>query len=111
MEDGRREEYWRLVRGKIYENMTDDELRFCIEIETDIVEPKVSELRNSGVPDSKISAFLMDLYEDYIVYDDVAISDALKISDEDWGKGQDWYWREMNETNPLRACFDREVEQ
>lgn len=61
-----------------------------------------AQLRKTNVPDYKISAYLRDLYEDYIIFDDVALADAYRISDNDWCDGMDYYWNDMEEDNPLR---------
>lgn len=94
-------EYNKLIKEKIYADMTDEEFDFCIKVEIEYYRDKVNDLRNKNIPDYKIAAYIYDLWQDYIIADDVELADAYNISDEDWTKCLDYYWHEMNEDNPL----------
>lgn len=95
------ERYNNLVHSDTYDDMTDDEQRFCMEYEADAYLPKIDKLRQSGVDDVKISAYLIDLYNEYIVFDDTYIADKAEISDKDYADGREYYWYKMSEPNPL----------
>lgn len=94
-------EYKELVNNKIYDDMTEKELAFCIATEIRYYRNKVNKLREEGIPDYKIVAFLYDLWQDNLIADDALIGDACGISDDDWIKGLDYYWLDMIEPNPL----------
>lgn len=87
---------------KDFEDLTPEEEKYMIDIETAYYRDRVDQLRKVNIPDYKISAYLHDLYEDYIIFDDVPLADAYDISDDDWSKGMDYYWNDMEEDNPLR---------
>ena len=96
-----KERYEALVQGKMYGEMSEEELDICDEYECDLLINGITKLREQGVEDYKISAYLHDLYNDYLVNNDIYIADQAGISDEDYCKGL-CYWRfEMEEDNPL----------
>lgn len=97
----REERYNNLVRNNTYGDMTDDDQKFCMEYEADMYLPKIIKLRQDGVDDVKISAYLRDLYNNYLVFDDTYIADEAEITDEDYADGWDYYQYEMSEPNPL----------
>lgn len=90
------------LTNKDFEDLTPEEEKYMIDIETAYYRDRVNQLRKTNVSDYKISAYLHDLYEDYIIFDDVALANAYDISDDDWSKGLDYYWHDMMEDNPLR---------
>lgn len=90
------------LTNKDFEDLTPEEEKYMIDIETAYYRDRVNQLRKTKIPDYKISAYLYDLYEDYVIFDDVALADAYGISDDDWSKGLDYYWHDMMEDNPLR---------
>lgn len=92
--------YEALINSKIYSDMTEDEQNFCKAYEASMYLPRIEKLREAGVEDYKIGAYLRDLYNNYLVCDDVYIANEAGISDEDYEKGDDYYWFEMDE-NPL----------
>lgn len=94
-------EYNELINQKGYDEMTIEELALCVETQKTIYRNKIKELRNKGTEDYKIAAYIHDLWQDYMIADDVAIADDNGISDEDWEKGLDYYWKDMEEDNPL----------
>lgn len=94
-------EYEKLVREKIYDDMTDEEFDFCVKVETEYYRDKVNNLREENVPDYKIAAYIYDLWQDSLIADDVKLAEAYGISDEDWEKGLDYYWHIMEKDNPL----------
>lgn len=96
------EEYRKLVLTKTYDEMTENELTFCIATETDYYKDRVNKLRGENVPDYKIAAYIHDLWQDYLIADDVELAEAYNISDEDWAKGLDYWWYVMDEPNPLK---------
>ena len=93
--------YEELMKKEL-EDLTPEEEKYITDIEIDYYRDKVNQLRKTKVPDYKISAYLHDLYEDYVIFDDVALAEAYKISDDDWFKGMDYYWNDMEEDNPLK---------
>lgn len=95
-------EYKELVNNKTYDDMTLEEFEFCVIIETDYYRDKVNELRKNNIPDYKISAYLYDLWQDYLIADDAKLANAYNISDDDWEKGLYDYWYNMTESNPLK---------
>ncbi len=95
-------EYKELINNKTYDEMTEEELAFCITTEIDYYKDKVNKLREKNVPDYKIGAYFYDLWQDYLIADDVELAEAYNISDKDWEKGLDYYWHDMNERNPLK---------
>lgn len=90
------------LTNKDFEDLTPEEEKYMIDIEIAYYRDRVNQLRKTNVSDYKISAYLYDLYEDYIIFDDVALANAYDISDDDWSKGLDYYWHDMMEDNPLR---------
>ena len=78
--------------NKDFEDLTPEEKKYIID----------TEIMYYKVPDYKIAAYIHDLWQDYIIFDDVRIADACEISDDDWSKGLDYYWNDMMEDNPLR---------
>ena len=95
-------EYKTLINNKIYDDMTLEEFEFCAAIKTDYYKDKVNKLREKNVPEYKISAYIYDLWQDYLIADDVELAEAYNISDEDWAKGLDYWWYVMDEPNPLK---------
>lgn len=95
-------EYEKLVKEKIYDDMTYKELNFCIKVETDYYRDKVNKLRKENVPDYKIAAYIYDLWQESLIADDVKLANAYNISDDDWEKGLYEYWHIMTELNPLK---------
>lgn len=87
---------------KDFEDLTPEEEKYMIDIEVAYYRDRVDQLRKTNVPDYKISAYLHDLYHDYVIFDDVELAEAYGISDNDWEKGLDYYWNDMEEDNPLR---------
>lgn len=96
-----KERYEALVNSKTYDDMNDDELLLCKRYETEKYLPLIESLRANDVSEYKISAYLQDLYAEYLVCDDVYIADEAGISDDDYERGQDYRWYEMDEKNPL----------
>lgn len=97
----REERYNDIMDRLAYDEMTSEESEFCMEYEADVYLPKIIKVRQEGVDDVKISAYLMDLYDEYLVFDDVYIADRAEISDEDYASGREYYQYEMSEPNPL----------
>ena len=93
--------YKELVYTKTYDEMTEEELAFCITTEIDYYRDKVNKLREDML-DYKIAAYIHDLWQDYLIADDVELAEAYNISDKDWEKGLNYYWYIMNEPNPLK---------
>lgn len=96
-----KEKYEELIERKTYVEMTEEEQLFCDEYECDLLIDGIYNLRKQGVEDYKISAYLHDLYADCLINNDVYIANQAEISDDDWSKGLDYYWYEMEEDNPL----------
>lgn len=94
-------EYEKLVKEKIYDDMTDEEFDFCVKVETEYYRDKVNNLREENVPDYKIAAYIYDLWQDSLIADDAKLADAYNISDEDWENGVYCWWHIMEEDNPL----------
>ena len=90
------------IFNKDYEDLTPEEKEYMIDTEIMYYRDRVEQLRKTNVPDYKIAAYIHDLWQDYIIFDDVRIADACEISDDDWSKGLDYYWHDMMEDNPLR---------
>lgn len=95
-------EYEKLVKEKTYDDMTLEEFEFCVAIETDYYRDKVNKLREEGVPDYKIVAFLYDLWRDNLIADDAKMTFAYNISNDNWEKGLYDYRHNMTELNPLK---------
>ena len=95
-------EYKTLINSKTYDEMTEEELAFCIKTEINYYKDKVNKLREKDIPEYKISAYVYDLWQDYLIADDVELAEAYNISDEDWTKGLDYWWYVMDEPNPLK---------
>lgn len=93
--------YEELMKKEL-EDLTPEEEKYIIDIEIAYYRNRVDQLRKTDVPDYKISAYIYDLWQDYIILDDVELAEAYKISDDDWSKGLDYYWHDMMEDNPLR---------
>lgn len=96
-----KERYDALVKGTTYGEMTEEEQTFCREYETGLLADDIEMLRRSGIEDYRIGAYLMDLYHEYLICDDVYIANEMGISDEDYGRGREYLWTEMEEKNPL----------
>lgn len=96
-----KEKYNTLVHSRTYGDMDADEQLFCMKYETDYYLPLIESLRDRGVEDYKISAYLQDLYDEYLVCDDVCIANVAEISDDDYERGRRYRWYEMEEKNPL----------
>jgi len=94
--------YKELVYTKTYDEMTKKELAFCIATEIKYYRDKVNKLREEGVPDYKIVAFLYDLWRDNLIADDAKMTFAYNISNDNWEKGINYYWYDMEESNPLK---------
>ena len=94
--------YKELMYTKTYDEMTEEELAFCVTTEIDYYRDKVNKLREKDIPEYKISAYVYDLWQDYLIADDVELAEAYNISDEDWTKGLDYWWYVMDEPNPLK---------
>lgn len=90
------------LTNKDFEDLTPEEEKYMIDIEIAYYRDRVDQLRKAKIPDYKISAYLRDLYEDYVIFDDVALANAYGISDDDWCDGMNYYWDDMEEDNPLR---------
>ena len=88
--------------NKDYEDLTTEEKEHMINTEIMYYSNRVEQLRKTKIPDYKIAAYIHDLWQDYVIFDDVRVADAYKISDDDWSKGMDYYWNDMEEDNPLR---------
>ena len=95
-------DYRKLINTKTYDGMTEKELAFCIATEIDYYRDKVNKLREEGVPDYKIVAFLYDLWRDNLIADDAKMTFAYNISNDNWEKGINYYWYVMEESNPLK---------
>lgn len=94
------EKYRNLVAQKCYDEMTETELEYVNEMELQYFKPVIEKLRAEGTSDIKISGYLIDLFHEYRINDDVYIGEGVGISDDDWCEGHDWWWSEMSE-NPL----------
>ena len=94
--------YKELMHTKTYGEMTEEEFAFCIATEIDYYKAKVNKLREEGVPDYKIVAFLYDLWRDNLIADDAKMTFAYNISNDNWEKGINYYWYDMEESNPLK---------
>ena len=94
--------YKELMYTKTYDEMTEEELAFCVTTEIDYYRDKVNKLREKDIPEYKISAYVYDLWQDYLIADDVELAEAYNISDEDWEKGHDYWWDIEYEENPLK---------
>lgn len=90
------------LKEKELEDLTPEEEKYIIATEIIYYSNKVNQLRKMNVPDYKIGAYLHDLYNDYIIFDDAALADAYGISDDIWPKCLEYYWCDMEEDNPLR---------
>lgn len=90
------------LTNKDLEDLTPEEKKYIIDTEIAYYKNRVDQLRKMNVPDYKISAYIHDLWQDYIILDDVELAETYKISDYDWSKGLDYYWNDMEENNPLR---------
>ena len=95
-------EYRTLVFTKTYDEMTESELAFCTATEIDYYKDRVNKLREENVSDYKIAAYIHDLWQNYLIADDVKLAEAYNISDKDWEKGINYYWYDMEESNPLK---------
>lgn len=93
--------YKELRHTKTYDEMTEEELAFCIATEIYYYRDKVNKLREDML-DYKIAAYIHDLWQDYLIADDVKLAEVYNISDKDWEKGIDYYWYDMEESNPLK---------
>lgn len=96
-----KEKYNALVHSREYGEMDEEEQLFCTNYETDYYLPLIENMRDRGVEDYKISAYLQDLYDEYLVCDDVCIANVAEISDDDYERGRRYRWYEMEEKNPL----------
>ena len=94
--------YGQLCRDKAYMEMTDEELVFCSRVELDYYKNSIEELRNNGIEDYKIAAYIHDIWMEYLIYDEAKFYDEFNISLADVNKGYDYYWNDMKEENPLR---------
>ena len=92
--------YEELMKKEL-EDLTPEEEKYMTDIEIAYYRDRVDQLRKTDISDYKISAYLHDLYEDYIIFDDVPLADAYGISDDNWEKALDYYWNDMFEENPL----------
>lgn len=92
------------LKEKELEDLTPEEKKYIIATEIIYYSKKVNQLRKMNVPDYKIRAYLHDLYNDDIIFDDAALADAYDISNDDdiWFKCLEYYWCDMEEDNPLR---------
>ena len=66
---GKRMNYKELMHTKTYDEMTEEELAFCITTEIDYYRDKVNKLREEDIPEYKISAYIYDLWQDYLIAD------------------------------------------
>lgn len=96
-----KEKYEALIQDKLYGEMTDEEQLFCDEYECDLLMDDIYRLREQGVEDYKISAYLRDLYSNYLINNEVYIANQAGISDEDYSRGVEYFLYEMEEKNPL----------
>lgn len=88
--------------NKDLEDLTPEEKKYIIDTEILYYRERIDQLRKIKIPDYKIAAYIHDLWQDYIILDDVELAEAYKISDDDWSKGFDYYWNDMEEDNPLK---------
>lgn len=95
-------DYRKLINTKTYDEMTEEEIAFCTAIEIYYYKNRVNKLREENVPDYKIAAYIYDLWQDYLIADDVELAEAYGISDEDWEKGLNYWYYVMEESNPLK---------
>ena len=93
--------YEELMKKEL-EDLTPEEEKYIIATEIIYYSNKVNQLRKMNVPDYKIRAYLHDLYNDDIIFDDTALADAYGISDDIWSKSLEYYWCDMEEDNPLK---------
>lgn len=94
--------YEELIRTKSYDDMTKEEIDFCNKKEIEYYKPRINKLKEKGVEDYKLAAYINDLYQEYLIAEvEPLADDVCHISDEDWCKGVDYYWAEMTEENPL----------
>lgn len=96
------EKYKALVNNKIYDDMSSREFDLCVAVETEYYKDRVNKLREEDVPEYKIAAHIHDLWQNYLIADDVELAEAYDISDEDWIKGHDYWWDIEYEENPLK---------
>ncbi len=96
-----KEKYEALIQDKLYGEMTDEEQLFCDEYECDLLMDDIYRLREQGIEDYKISAYLRDLYSNYLINNEVYIANQAGISDEDYSRGVEYFLYEMEEKNPL----------
>lgn len=94
--------YKELMHTKTYGEMTEEEFAFCITTEINYYRDKVNKLREEDILEYKIAAYIYDLWQDYLIADDVELAEAYNILDEDWSKGLDYWWYVMDEPNPLK---------
>lgn len=97
--------YGQLCRDKAYMEMTDEELEFCNEIEIDYYKNSIEELRNKGIENYKIAAYIHDIWMDYLIYDETKFYNEFNISLADVNKGYDYYQSDsvdIETENPLR---------
>lgn len=94
--------YEELMKKEL-EDLTSEEEKYIIDIEIAYYRNRIDQLRKANVPDYKIAAYIYDLWQNYVIFDDVRVANACEISDNDWSKGLDYYWYDMmEEHNPLR---------
>lgn len=85
--------YEELIRTKRYDEMTKEEINFCNKEEINYYKPKIDQLKEKGIEDYKIAAYINDLYQNWLIAEiEPLADDVCHISDEDWNKGMDYYW-------------------
>lgn len=89
------------ITKKDVDTLTLKEQKIRIDTETLYYRDRVEQLREQGIEDYKIGAYLHDLYHEYVIFDDVELANAYGISNDDWEKALDYYWNDMFEENPL----------
>ncbi len=94
--------YKELIKTKSYDEMTKEEINFCNKEEINYYKPKIDQLKEKGIEDYKIAAYINDLYQEWLIAEiEPLADDVCHISDKDWEKGVNYYWRDMIEKNPL----------
>lgn len=86
--------YNTLIKKKCYDEMNELELMICCKHDREVFLPKIRELQAQGVSDREICMYLYDLDQSYLICDAADLADAAGLSDEDYEKALDAYYRE-----------------
>lgn len=58
--------YKKIIKNKSYE-MTKEEIDLCNKEEINYYKPKIDKLKENGIEDYKITAYINDLYQDWLI--------------------------------------------